>query len=230
MNRGLISAGLALGVCPLLCLLPAQAASEKPLGAVVQAHAARLGHETAAVGTTVYPGDSFATDTGGILRLRLGSSEMSLLSHSAAVVSQGASAAHVKIGEGTVEFSSPAPGALEIETPVALVRAAAGQAALGDVTLTGPKSMIVSAVHGALVVERAGETRTIEEGKAYNVSLEPSQPLAPAAAAAAQGPEGSGISHSHHGQLIFNSVLVGGAAAVAYCLWSTTESPSGFCH
>lgn len=229
-------AGLPAAVALALACVPlAQAAGQKPLGAVEQAHAARMDHENAAAGTTIYAGDSFATEAGGILRMRLGSSQLSLESLSAAVVSQGAQAARVKVGEGAVRFSSsPASGSLEIETPIALVRGAAGRAAAGEVTLLGPKSIRVSAEHGALVIEREGEIHTIDEGKSYDVSLdsaEPPQPALPAAAAAAaQHGEGAGTSHTHHGRLIFDAVLIGSATGVAYCLWGTTESPSGFCH
>lgn len=193
----------------------------------MQAQAARMDREAAVVGTTVYPGDSFDTDAGGSLRLRLGASELSLDSRSAAVVGN---AAQVKIGEGTLEFSSVVASPLAIETPIAMVRAAAGQAAAGDVTLTGPKSILVHAAHGALVVERDGETHTIEEGKSYDISMEPAEPMAAAAAQNGQGVGFVGTSHPHHGQLIFKAVVIGTAAVVAYCLWGTTESPSGFCN
>ena len=210
--------------------VPAWAASEKALGAVVQAQSAHMDHEKAARGTTVYSGDSFDTEVGGTLRLRLGTSELSLLSRSAAVVSQDANAARVTVTGGTVEFSSAASGQLEIETPIAVIHGMAGQSAFGDVTLTGPQSLMVEARRGALVVEHDGEMHTIPEGKSYNVSLEPSEPLAAAAAAAAQNGEGVGTTHSHHKQLIFDAVLIGGAAVVATCLWGTAEGPSGFCH
>ena len=45
-----------------LMSVPAFAANEKPLGMVTQAMDAQLGTAKAAVGTTVYPGDSLVTD------------------------------------------------------------------------------------------------------------------------------------------------------------------------
>ena len=45
--------------------IPSFAANEKPLGLVTQAQEAHLGSATVAIGTTVYPGDTLATDEGG---------------------------------------------------------------------------------------------------------------------------------------------------------------------
>ena len=52
--------------------LPGFAANEKPLGLVLQAQEAHMDNAKLAVGTTVYPGDTVETDTGGTLRLKLG--------------------------------------------------------------------------------------------------------------------------------------------------------------
>ena len=57
---------VAFLVCGLLNM-PVFAANEKPLGMVIQADEAQLGSAKATVGATVYPGDSIATGTGGML-------------------------------------------------------------------------------------------------------------------------------------------------------------------
>lgn len=58
--------------------LPGFAANEKPLGLVTQTQQARMENAKLAVGTAVYPGDTVETDTGGTLRLKLGTNQLYL--------------------------------------------------------------------------------------------------------------------------------------------------------
>ena len=89
--------------------LPAYAANDSPLGMIIQAEGlAHLGPAKAAIGSTVYPGDSIFTETGSTMRLRVGSSQVYLLSESGASLSQGKDMVHVVVSHGTVGFSSPA--------------------------------------------------------------------------------------------------------------------------
>lgn len=204
----------------------------KPLGVVTLALSGYLDHQKLdrGDGTTVYAGDSFYTDTGGTVRMRLGTSYIGLLSHSGAVVTSNDGKVHVTVGEGTVQFTSTVGSPVEIETPIALIHASVGQNMVGDVTLLGPDSIKVSDRTGTVIVEHEGEQHPLIEGKAFNVSLESDEAGTPAAGAAAQDAQGAGTeSHHHKKRLIFDAVLLGAGAVTAGCLWGTAESPSSIC-
>ena len=62
--------------------LPGVGAAEKPLGMVTQSQAARVDRADAAVGATVYAGDTIDTDSTGSIRLRAGQAQYYLMSSS----------------------------------------------------------------------------------------------------------------------------------------------------
>lgn len=222
--RSCVVAFLVVG----LMNLPLLAANEKPLGMVVQAEQAQLGSAKAAVGATVYPGDALATEIGGTMRLKVGSAQIYLLSASAATLAENTSFAHAVVNRGTVGFSTSATEPLELETPLGIVRPASGPT-YGQVTLIGPREMIVSAYRGDLIVDYNGELHTIPEGKSYRVTLD----LDPAAPpnAAAQGPYGSGVKPAVNPHLLLKLTGTAIVGVAAYFLYQElAESPSKFDH
>jgi hypothetical protein len=185
---------------------------------IVLANNAYVDKGTAGQGADVFAGDSVRTDPGGTLRLKLGSTQFYILSASDASLSQNGNKVHAKITQGTAGFSSAAAEQFEIETPIATIRAADGQRAFGQVTLTGPQKMLVSAYKGDLVVERNGMARTIKAGEAYNVTYVPDP--APAATPTPNPPQGgSGTGNGISGQLIFDAVVIGGAVLAGALLY-----------
>jgi hypothetical protein len=206
--------------------IPAFAANEKPLGMVTQAQEAHLGDASVAIGTTVYPGDTLATDSGGTVRLKVGSGQFYLLSSSAATLSENSSAVHAVVTRGTVGFSTNGTDQLALEIPEGIVRSADGQPAYGQVTIMGPREVVVSAYRGDLVLDNDGELHTIPAGKSYHVTmdLEPSsEPQAPAGV----GGGNATIVAPRRRHLVFDLIILGGAAVVGYTLWyHLSESPS----
>jgi hypothetical protein len=203
-----------------------------PLGVVVTSENAHVDDANVATGTNIFAGDYLQTDKGGTLRLKVGSSQFYLSSASSAILLQEQRALRMKLTQGKIGFSSPVAGDFEIETPVAMVRAANRKAALGEVTLVGPHQIMVAAYRGSLVISNAGMERTIVEGTAYNVSL-------------AQGTEGTGAANDdsagngsgngnnqgggypvhNYGPLIFTAVFAGGLSGLGYTIWHfATES------
>ena len=205
--------------------LPVQAANEKPLGMVVQADQAQLGGARAAVGATVYPGDTLGTDAGGTLRLKLGAGQLYLLSASGATLRKHLSAYHVVVNHGTVGFSSSSAEQIELETTLGIVRPAAGPS-YGQVTITGPREMIVSAYRGDLIVDNEGELHTIPEGKSFRVTGD-LDPVPPPNAAAAQGPYGTGVRPAVNPHLVLKLTAVAVVAVATYFIYEElSESPS----
>jgi hypothetical protein len=206
--------------------LPAYAANDSPLGMIIQAEGlAHLGPTKAAIGSTVYPGDSVFTETGSIVRLRVGGSQVYLLSESGASLSQGKDMVHVVVSHGTVGFSSPANDPVGLDTPLGFVHPVPGHAAFGQVTLNSRIEMIVTAYHGDLIVEENGNVHTILEGKSYRITTDLEPPAQPSSSS--QSSQGSGTKSamsSPKGEVI---AIVGGAALLSLLAWSELcESPS----
>jgi hypothetical protein len=209
--------------------IPAYAADEKPMGLVTQAENAHIGSAKVSIGTTIFPGDTIATEAGGTLRLNFGSSQLYLLSASSATLSQNASATmvHAVVGRGTVGFSSTGTDHIELEIPQGILRAANSQPAYGQVTIVGPLEVIISTYRGTLSLDHDGEVRDIPAGRSYRVTME----LAPAAAAAAepQAPAGVGGSNKralNTPALVWAIVAVGAAAGVGYGIWYVLSESS----
>jgi len=209
--------------------IPAFATAAKPLGLVVQAQEAQLDNAKLAVGTTVYPGDTVATDAGGGLRLKLGASQLYLLAESAATLEQDASTVHAVVARGTVGFSSSGGENVELEVPQGILRAAQGQAAYGQVAILSPQEVLISAYRGELVLDNDGELHTIPAGKNYRVTMEPDQADQQTSAARAGGDNPVIQPRNHHGRrrLAFYLIFTGAMAGMSYAIWQElSESPS----
>jgi hypothetical protein len=205
--------------------LPAFAADEKPLGLITQAQDAHLGDANVAIGTTVYPGDTIATDPGGTARLKVGGSQIYLLSSSAATLSQSSNVVHAVVARGTVGFSSNGTDQLGLEIPEGILRAAPGIPTYGQVTIVSPIEVIITAYRGTLVLDNDGELHTIAEGKSYRVTMD----LEPAAAP--QGPAGAptsgGVPYPKRRHLLFDLIVLGAVAGITVAVWQELiESPS----
>ena len=227
--RSLARSFMAILLVLALLDIPALAATAKPLGLVVQAREAMLDNSTLAVGTTVFPGDTVQTDEGGTLRLKFGTNQLYLLSSSAATFSQNENNIRATVARGTVGFSSNASSELELAIPQGILRAARGQAASGQVTITNPQEVVISSYQGALVLDNEGEFHTIPAGKTYRVTMDLEPAAEPAAPARRdQDPnKDAGVIPTKRRKLYFELILVGAAAIGTYFIWrEVTVSPS----
>jgi hypothetical protein len=207
--------------------LPAFAANEKPLGMVIQAQEALIGTAQVAIGTTVYAGDTLATDMNGTLRLKVGGSQMYLLASSSATLSQNSEMVHALVSRGTVGFSSNGTDQVGLEIPEGIVSAANGQPAYGQVTMTGPREVVIAAYRGTLVLDNDGELHMIPAGKSYRVTMD----LEPAATkpqeAAGVGGKDHDIVSPKRRHLVFDLIVLGAAGIGSYFIFrEVSESPS----
>jgi hypothetical protein len=185
--------------------LPVAAAADRPLGTVIQAQDALLANAALTTGTTVFAGDSISTQTGGILRLKLGAGQLYLLSGTAASLSQNANRIQATVLHGTAGFSSTPADKLELIIPEGKLHAADGQSGYGQVTIVSPTQAIVSAYRGALVFDADGETRMINAGNSYRLTMVDGD--------GSQGPEGtgtgSGTTPNKRRHIIFDLIVIG---------------------
>lgn len=217
LRKAAATAGIALlGVAVAM-------AADVPTGVVSSAVQAHVDGADAALGANVYAGDALNTYAGGTLRMRVGSGQLFMLASSEASVTQDHGRIDMLMKSGTAGLSGTIDDPLEIDTPVGTVRPANDKHAFGQVTITGARQIIVTAYDGTLSLTHNGEERMIEAGKSYRVTLA-SEPAAPAAYP--QRGQGAGVGGNHH-QLIFDAVIIGGAAAIGYVAWRVLcESPS----
>jgi hypothetical protein len=224
--RSIARSFIAIFLVAVLIDLPAFATAEKPLGLVVQAREALLDNSNLSVGTTVYPGDTVQTDDGGTLRLKFGTTQVYLLSSSAATFSQKENAIRATVGRGTVGFSGSEASNVELAIPQGILRAANGQPAHGQVSIIGPQDVVISAYQGSLVLDNEGELHTIPAGKSYRVSMD----LEPAAQPAVrdQNPgRDAGVVPTKRRKLYFELLVVGATAVGSALIWyEVTQSPS----
>jgi hypothetical protein len=190
--------------------VPSFAANEKPLGLITQATEAHLGS---------------ATDEGGTVRLKVGGSQFYLLSSSSATLSENSPVVNASVARGTVGFSSNGTDQLALQIPEGIVRAANGQPGYGQVTVLGPREVIVSAYRGTLVLDNEGDLHEIPAGKSYRVTMDLDAATEP------QGPAGAGgnnrVVAPRHRHLVFDLIVLGAAGAASYALWyHLSESPS----
>ncbi len=150
-------------------MLPAS--DKKPLGAIILARSALLGNLEAVPGADVFSGDTLLTHPDGLLRLKMGENQFYLAHGSVATLSPAQNGLHATLQSGTAGFSAIGQQ-VEIETPVGIVRPAGNQRTFGQITITGPNEMLVSAYEGSLVVQ--GSDQTINAGQSYQVTAEDS--------------------------------------------------------
>ena len=230
--RSIARSFLAILLVASLLDVPAFAATAKPLGLVIQAKEALLDNSNLAVGTTVYPGDSVQTDDAGTLRLKFGTTQLYLLSSSAATFSQRENIVRATVSRGTVGFSTSAASDVELEIPEGILRAANGEPTYGQVTITGPQEVIIAAYDGSLILDNEGELHTIGAGKTYRVTMD----LDPAAPSSAENgasqdtnTQDQGVVHTRRRRrgLVFWLVATGIVAVASGVIWyEVTQSPS----
>jgi hypothetical protein len=206
-----------------LFTLPAMAAGAPTIGTIAETQSALLSGATAARGVDVYPGDTLMTEPGGSMRLAAGSGQMYLMSATQATMERDGGAIRAKMDRGTIDFSS-APGQLEIETPLGVVRGDANGRAFGQVAIVDPTTIRVSAIAGNLLVAGAdGVMKNIPAGEAFEASFEPAG--GPDAGPPVQGV--GGPRRIRWRRIIATAIVVGGTALVTYLLYNEfTESCS----
>jgi hypothetical protein len=156
-------------------MLPAAQAAQhikrKAVGVVSQTNLGHVDSADAVTGENVYDCDTLETEQAGQMRVQVGSGQVYLAAASEGQLQEGLNGVDVYVDRGTMGFAAMAGAAIEVVTPAGFVRAANGQAASGEVAITGPKEMTVTAMRGDLVLDNGGELRTIPQGQTAKVTF-----------------------------------------------------------
>ena len=146
-----------------------------------------MGAAAASVGATVFGGDRLSTEQSGSVQVRTGSARFLLSSASSATFAKDEATPAAILTLGSATFSTADSKAFALHVASAVIRPNTDQPTIGQVSILGPKELVVRSTRGSLSVAVEDDVRVIAEGTAYRIVLEPSD-----TPPAAQGPRGAG--------------------------------------
>jgi hypothetical protein len=195
------------------------------MGMVVAAYQAHVGTAPASAGTTIFAGDQLDTEEKGSLQLRAGAARLLLTGKSGLTWGLDGEIPQATLTRGGVVFSTAGARALALKARTAIFRPQTDQPTIGNVTILGPKELVVRCTRGALTIAVDDDVRVIPEGTAYRVVLDAE--AAPRAGEPAPSPASWGNNRPlHPGKSKFLWYAIGiTALATWYAVWEAWESP-----
>jgi hypothetical protein len=217
--REAISAVVSLG----LALTPAfGASSSTALGTLVFADRAHVGAGPASVGATIFDGDRLSTEQSGSLQWRSRTARLLLNEHSYATIADDNGMPTATLTGGSATFSTSLSGAFALHFANAVIRPTNDGPTIGQVTVLGPKELVVKCTRGSLTLAVEDDVRAIPEGMGYRIVLDPSSEPQPRAAAS-RGPQGPPIK-AGRSRFIWYAIAITTAVTV-FALHEVFESP-----
>jgi ferric-dicitrate binding protein FerR (iron transport regulator) len=160
---------LALAITFMLAGAPLPAA-QNSLGVVTQASGGHLNSAVASTGATLYIGDRLGTDAKGAMALRSGTVQLILSEDSTLYMNRDESGLIPRLDRGSVGFHVEGNEGFRVTAADVTVRAQSPVPTVGQVTLENCYVLVTSRVK-SLEVTAGKETKIVEEGKSYRVSL-----------------------------------------------------------
>jgi hypothetical protein len=173
MRKMRAALAVTLSVLVSLCGVPLQAATSQQIGIVVFANHARVGLTPASAGSTLFAGDRLTTEAEGSVQFRAHNARFLLAGGGDATLGNDGTAVTATLTAGTATFSSSNAKAFTLRFADAAVRPNTDEPTVGQVSIVGPKELLVQSTRGSLAFTVAGETRLVAEGAAYRVILNP---------------------------------------------------------
>jgi hypothetical protein len=229
--RSTVASILALTIV----IAPGWTASGPAFGTIVTAERARVGAGPVSVGATVFGGDRLLTDESGSVQVRVGAARLLLSSASIAVLAKDQAAPAASLTRGTAIFSTANSKAFTLHVGSMSIRPETDQPTVAQVSVVGPKELMVRSTRGSLTVAVDDDVRVVPENMSYRIVLDPSEAelaAAEASAASAQGPEGVGARgkgrpplRAGRNRFVWYAIGIVGIATGVF-LWKALESPS----
>jgi len=170
-----------------LLVTPVWGAPSSSLGTIVYADRAHMGAAPASAGATVFGGDRLSTEQSGSIQVRAGAARFLLSGASSATLATDEATPAAILTRGSATFSTADSKAFALHVASAVIRPNTDQPTIGQVTVLGPKELVVKSTRGSLTVAVEEDVRVIAEGTAYRIVLD-----SPATVSAPQGPRGAG--------------------------------------
>ena len=178
---------LAALVSISLLITPVLGVPSSSLGTIVYADRAHMGAAPASAGATVFGGDRLSTEQSGSIQVRAGAARFLLSGASSATLATDEATPAAILTRGSATFSTADSKAFALHVASAIIRPNTDQPTIGQVTVLGPKELVVKSTRGSLTVAVEEDVRVIAEGTAYRIVLD-----SPTTASAPQGPRGAG--------------------------------------
>jgi hypothetical protein len=166
------SVTLSLLLSLSLIALPVSGSSAAGMGTVVSAYRAHVGTAEASAGTTVFVGDHLNTEEAGSMQLRAGAARLLLTAKSGVTWGTEDGRPLATLTWGGAVFSTASARAFALKAGTAILRPQTDQPTVGNVTILGPKELVVRCSRGALTITVDDDIRVIPEGTAYRVVLD----------------------------------------------------------
>jgi hypothetical protein len=164
MGRRFLATALA---CLLAGIpLPGQTTA---LGVLMQSSGGHIGTALASAGATIYDGDRLSTDAMGALSLRAGTVQLSLSENATLVMHRDESGLTPTLERGSVLFNVEG-GGLRLSAADVRVRPQSSAPTIGQMTLE-QCAVVVTSRQQPLEVIAGTETKIVEEGKSYRVTI-----------------------------------------------------------
>jgi len=176
----------------VMCFAPGWGATGPEFGTVVAAQGANVGGGSLSAGATVFGGDRLFTAGTGSVQVRAGAARLLLSGDSAAILAKDEISPTASLTRGTAIFSTATSKAFAMHVGSMVIRPGTDQPTVAQVTVVGPKQLVVRSTRGAVYVAVDDDVRVIPEGMAYRIVLDPSEAELAAADAADQDPQGVG--------------------------------------
>lgn len=191
---------------------------------VVAAERAHASEAALSAGTTLFGGERIFTDAQGAMQARMGNARIYLGARSSATLGNDAGVPSATLTAGTMTFSADSANSFELRAGDAQIRPQSNGPTLAQVTLVGPKEMVVTSRRGPLSITIGEETKLIPEAGSYRVLLDaPAEPEA-------QGPRGAGTGAPQKSARSRDRILIlliGASAGVTvFAMHEIFESPS----
>src|SRR5882724_3104540 len=151
--------------------VPANPASI-PLGSVLQAERVHLGVDITSGGATIYDGDRLETQEDGILRVRLGKSQMELRPSTTVEVHRLPNGSVASLFRGTVIASSPPGQTFQLLANGATIRPVGTRATAARVTWVNSDELVLTGSLGAIQVLYDGDVKTIDAGSSVRMEIQ----------------------------------------------------------
>ncbi len=223
-------------------MTPCWGATGEAFGTVVTADRARVGGGPISVGATVFGGDRLFTDDTGSLQVRAGAARLLLSSASIAMLAKDTSSPAASLTRGTAIFSTANSKAFSLHVGSMTISPTTDQPTVAQVSVVGPKQLMVRSTRGSITVAVDDDVREIPEGMAYRIVLDPSpSDLAAAAdretadagmdASPAQEPQGVGAGkhkqprRAGRSRFIWFAIGIVGVATF-FAVYEAVQSPS----
>jgi hypothetical protein len=163
-------AAIAGALAGSLSVSPVYPAQNQSTGVVLDADGAHIGNTNLSAGAALFTGDVVSTESDGHVQLRVRQARFELIGQSDGAFFPGSTGAVAELRHGTliVALNSPSES-FEIFASDVRIVPKSERPVLAQITMNSSCDLQIKVQHGNLEATAGKETKTLEEGHAYDV-------------------------------------------------------------